>query len=202
MTRFVALALLAVSTALFAQADIYRVRFSEEKTEGVALRTFRGEAHFPHPPEMARKVLTDYGRFKEFFPLMTESEVLSKPNLLQVKFRSRFPLPAFRAVVEFEERSGPEGTTISWKKVDGNVRELSGSARIAAEGEKKDASVLFVEFRFDPGKMWPQWVVAKAAKPYMNEAMNSLGRHAAKVHYDEIRKKRTVVPSAPAKRGK
>lgn len=110
------------------------------------------------PLETVWRVITDYDRYPKMFPSILKSETRKKDGLLEHHYSLLdypWPFPdrwTLNAIEHHRDRR-----EISWKRIEGTVKELEGSWQLYPEGER---TLVVYSARFDPGiPLIPSWVI-------------------------------------------
>ena len=138
----------------------------------------RSVLHIEAPRDQVFAVLTDYPRYREWFPGCEHSAVVAK---MDGSVEAEFVINIVRRVRIGMRFVAQPSRTLSFRMIKGrDLRSYSGSYRLADSADGR-GTTLIAEMRVELNSFVPGFVVSHFARRSMDETGASLKRHLERV---------------------
>lgn len=183
------LALLALLLAAPARAEL---QVSVERIEGGAFRV-AVDASVAAPAPVLWGTMTDYEKLPRFVPDLRRSRVASAPGEPVVLEQEGVARLFFRFTIRVRLAiETEEGRIIRFRRVGGNLAEMSGAYRLVPDG---DATRLSYEARLRPAFWVPSWIGTGAIKRLVTrQIVGLIGEAERRAAYDGGKSTREAGP--------
>src|SRR5688572_23813085 len=145
------------------------------ETTGSALKNVVCVGYVEAPSASVWRVITDYDHYPRIFPGILKSETRSVKGPVETHYTLLdypWPLPDKWTLNEITHRPPQH---ISWRRVDGSVKELVGSWRLYPEG---DRTLVVYSVRVDPGlPLVPRWAIQWGTTRVAPNIVKNLRKH-------------------------
>lgn len=132
--------------------------------------------HIEASPQRVWDVITDYPSYPKLWPRILKSEVRNQQgNAEDHQTLLDYPWPFPNAWVVSRVEHFPDKRFIQWHRLDGSMKEFTGSWSLFPEGEK---TLVIYKTRVDPGiPLVPHWVIDWANAQVAPDVIESIRRH-------------------------